>query len=230
VLTFISAVVHLEFSGPFSWLASDLAPSIFEAVAAQAAGIYLWTVDTPDGHLIYYVGETGVEFRQRLHQHLSRQLAGMYHIYEPGMFAVGQKHALWRGMYGRDRESSLAALVDRLPTLAPALADFVRLMRFHLAPLTCQTRLRRRIEAALARHLSRQPGLVGSFQDAGIRYAPRARRGRACRCPLPVLGGAPQAARTPRGIALSGASPRAPAGETIRVYYARLGVSDPTNT
>jgi hypothetical protein len=48
-----------------------------------------------------------------------------------------------------------------------------RLMRFHLAPLTCGTRLRRRIEAALARHLSRQPGLVGSFEDVGIRYSPR---------------------------------------------------------
>jgi len=58
-------------------------------------------------------------------------------------------------------------------TLAPALDDFVRLIRFHLAPLTCDTRLRRRIEAALARHLYRQPGIVGQFQDVGIRYAPR---------------------------------------------------------
>jgi hypothetical protein len=96
-----------------------------------------------------------------------------YHIYELGLFAVGQKHALWRGMYGRDRESGLAAFVEYLPTLAPALVDFVRLMRFHLAPLTCHMRLRRRIEAALARHLSSQPGLVGAFQDMGIRYLPR---------------------------------------------------------
>jgi hypothetical protein len=172
-ITCMSSAVTLEFSGAFSWLSSDPATSIFEAPAARAAGIYLWTVDTPDGYLIYYVGETGVAFRQRLHQHLSQQLAGMYHIYEPGLFAVGQKHALWRGMYGRDRESGLAAFVEYLPTLAPALVDFVRLMRFHLAPLTCHMRLRRRIEAALARHLSSQPGLVGSFQDMGIRYLPR---------------------------------------------------------
>jgi hypothetical protein len=71
-------------------------------------------------------------------------------------------------MYGRDRDSGLGAFVERLPTLAPALADFVRLMPFHLAPLTCHTRLRKRIEAALALYLSSQPGLVGQFQDAGI--------------------------------------------------------------
>jgi hypothetical protein len=76
-------------------------------------------------------------------------------------------------MYGNDHEPGLAAFVERLPTLAPALADFVRLMRFHLAPLTCDTRLRRRIEAVFVLHLSSQPGLVEQFQDAGIRYAPR---------------------------------------------------------
>jgi hypothetical protein len=90
-LTCLSTAVSLECSGPFSWLASDPARSIREAAAARTAGIYLWTVDTPGGSLSYYVGETGVEFRQRLHQHLSQQLAGMYSIYEPRLFAVGQK-------------------------------------------------------------------------------------------------------------------------------------------
>jgi hypothetical protein len=29
------------------------------------------------------------------------------------------------------------------------------------------------VKATIVQHLSRQPGLVGSFQDAGIRYLPR---------------------------------------------------------
>jgi hypothetical protein len=37
----MSTTVGLEFSGPFSWLASDPATSIFEAVAARAPEIYL---------------------------------------------------------------------------------------------------------------------------------------------------------------------------------------------
>jgi hypothetical protein len=44
------AAVRLECSGPFSWLSSDPATSVFEAAAARAAGIYLWTVDTQDGY------------------------------------------------------------------------------------------------------------------------------------------------------------------------------------
>jgi hypothetical protein len=94
-------------------------------------------------------------------------------IHDPKWFARRHKHVLWRGIYENNREAGLADFVERLPTLAPALADVVRLIRFHLAPLTCDTRLRRWIEAALALHVSRQPGLVGPFQDAGIRYVPQ---------------------------------------------------------
>jgi hypothetical protein len=60
-------------------------------------------------------------------------------------------------MYGNSREASLDVFVERLPAFAPALADFVRLVRFHLAPLTCHTSLRRRIEAALALHYPANP-------------------------------------------------------------------------
>jgi hypothetical protein len=169
----MSAAASLHFSGPFSWCSPDPAISIFEAAATRMAGIYLWTVEMQDGHLIYYVGETGTEFRRRMRQHWCDQMAGLYPIYEPELFAVGQKRALWRGLYGNDREAGLAAFAQRLPTLAAALTRFVGLMQFHLAPLTCEARFRRRIESALAQHLYRQPGLVGQFQDVGIRYVPR---------------------------------------------------------
>jgi hypothetical protein len=60
-----------------------------------------------------------------MHQHLRMQMAEMYYIYDPKRFACGQERALWQGMYANDREAGLAAFVERLPTLAPALADFV---------------------------------------------------------------------------------------------------------
>jgi hypothetical protein len=37
---------------------------------------------------------TESEFRQRMHQHLRMQMAGMYHIYDPERFACGQERAL----------------------------------------------------------------------------------------------------------------------------------------
>ena len=106
-------------------------------------------------------------------EHLTQQLGGMYHIYEPEPFSRGVKEALWRGMYGATKEKGLEDFVDRLPALAGKLAAFVRMMRFRLAPLDCEPRLRERIEAAVSQHMQRQPGLVGSFQDHGVRYRPR---------------------------------------------------------
>jgi hypothetical protein len=76
-------------------------------------------------------------------------------------------------MYGNGCEADLDVFVERLPALAPALADFVRLVPFHLAPLACHTSLRRRIEAALALHLSRQSGLGGRFPDVDICHVSR---------------------------------------------------------
>ena len=89
----------------------------------------------------------------------------MYSIDNPERLAVGQTRILWRGMYGRHRESGLAMFVECLPTRAPAVADVLRRMPFHLAPVTCYTRLRKGLEAALALHLSRLSGFVGSCQD-----------------------------------------------------------------
>jgi hypothetical protein len=42
---------------------------------------------------------------------------------------------------------------------------FVRLIHFHLAPCAVETRLRHRIEAALADHLSEAGDVVGAFQS-----------------------------------------------------------------
>ncbi len=53
------------------------------------------------------------------------------------------------------------------------LADFVRVMRFRLALIEGDRRLRERIEAAISIHLKNQPDPVGSFQDEGVRYRPR---------------------------------------------------------
>jgi hypothetical protein len=141
---------------------------------AKHSGLYVWTVDTPGGDLVYYVGETGVPFARRMHQHLEQQLAGMYHIHDPDAFARGVRKPLWHGMYGKSREpGGLAEFLRRLPDLAPALQRFVALMRFHLAPVECERRLRCRIEAALARHFYSVPGPVGEFQETNVRYAPR---------------------------------------------------------
>jgi hypothetical protein len=153
--------------------ASSGVEALSQAGVAQSPGIYLWTSPTPSGELVFYVGETARTFARRMDEHLSEQHSGRYAIYEPEAFALGRRQLLWRGVYGLGAESSVEGFVSRLPALAPAVVQFVRAMRFHVAPISTSDRIRRRIEAALAGHLDAQDGVVGQFQESDVRHSPR---------------------------------------------------------
>jgi hypothetical protein len=165
--------ILVEFVGPFSWIEGGGVPSLLESEAGKKVGVYLWTVPTVEGELVYYVGETGRSFCQRMTEHLKEHLSGGYHLYEPAAFSRGRKVLLWPGRYGPGREQSLSVLIQRFQTLAPAIAGLAKLYRFYVAPLEGEKRMRERIEAGLANHLYQQPGMVGEFQDRGIIYHPR---------------------------------------------------------
>lgn len=163
----------LTFHGPFSWFFGTEIPCVFVDPLAQCAGIYLWTVPTPEGELVYYVGETGRTFGIRMLEHLKDQLCGMYHVYEPQQFRRGVKNALWTGAYGKNRERKLTEFTTMLPRIASELTGFIRMIRFHFAPLDGDPRLRKRIEAAISEHLCTRPAPIGCFQEEGVRYQPR---------------------------------------------------------
>jgi len=165
--------LDLSFSGPFAWLPGGDLEWLSEATVGKEPGIYLWTVLAPEGELVYYLGETGRSFGRRMEEHLQEQLSGRYRLYEPEEFFRGGKRLLWRGVYGPGSETSVRGFVDQLPALVPALIEVVSAMRFHVAPVCCEGRLRRRIEGALARHLRGMPGAIGAFQDEDVQYSTR---------------------------------------------------------
>ena len=165
--------ITVEFVGPLSWTEGNGIPSILETEVGKESGVYLWTVHIEEGELVYYVGQTGRSFSQRMIEHFKEHMSGGYHLYEPAQFSRGQKDLLWPGRYGPDREPSLSVFVQRFRNLAPAIVDLARLYRFYVAPLECEKRLRERIEAGLAKHLYEQPGMIGEFQDQGIIYHAR---------------------------------------------------------
>ena len=80
---------------------------------------------------------------------------------------------IWPGVYDKDHPATLEQYAERLPEIAEALDRFVHLIRFHLAPIVADKRVRERIEAALADHFLNQEGLVGEFQEKGVNYARR---------------------------------------------------------
>ncbi len=165
--------VMVKFSGPFSWSGLDGAPCIFDTPLARHRGVYLWTVPQGDSELVYYVGETGRDFATRMLEHFREHCSGGYHLYSPEAFGRGVKISLWPGRYNPEVRPSVADFMRRVPELWPAILELATLYRFFLAPLDCERRLRERVEAAIAHHLRTQPGVVGGFQDQGIRYSPR---------------------------------------------------------
>lgn len=165
--------LNVRFDGPFSWKGAADAPSVASAAVARRPGVYLWTVRTTLGVLIYYVGETGRSFVARMREHYKEHAAGFYHLHDPAAFARGEKSLVWPGAYdNRDRKSPEECMAAYLE-IAPVAAELAGLYRFFLAELDVDRRLRERVEAALANQLYGSDGVVGAFQDEGVRYHPR---------------------------------------------------------
>ena len=161
----------IGFEGPFRWFGSG--DVLFDQDVASSPGLYLFTVPHDSGYLTYYVGETGRSFGERLKEHSRDYLSGMYRIFDPAQFATGKKVLIWDAMWRRGEERRLGEFVSRLPELSVAAGQLLDCMRLFVGPLDAPQRMRRRIEAALAKHLYEQPGIVGVFQDEDIAYKGR---------------------------------------------------------
>lgn len=65
----------LEFKGPFKFEGDN---SIFDEITKSINGVYLWCIKTDDNIFrVYYVGEA-IDIKNRMHDHLKNQIAGMY--------------------------------------------------------------------------------------------------------------------------------------------------------
>jgi hypothetical protein len=164
--------IPVSFGGPFSWPGTPDAPSIFDVNEGLAAGIYLFTVPLSDGNLIYYVGETGRTFRARLFEHYTEHASGMYHVFAPAEFARGEKVMLWPGRFDMACRKPKRDCIAAYPDLCGPIWEMTRMFQLFVAPLTCDQRVRCRIEAAIANALYATPGAVGNFQDK-VNYSPR---------------------------------------------------------
>jgi hypothetical protein len=167
------APVHLSFNGPFAWPDLPEAPSVFLAPEGRHSGVYLWTAASKQGHIVYYVGETGRAMSTRFTEHYLQHAAGFYHLYSPSEFLEGVKLEVWPGRYDSKHRKSILECVASHSRLAHTITELTNAYRFFLAPFQADARLRQRIEAAISITLRSLPGVPGTFQDEGIRYRPR---------------------------------------------------------
>jgi hypothetical protein len=100
-------------------------------------GVYLLTIPFDDKYLVYYVGETGASFAQRLLQHVQCYLNGFDRVFDPAEFVEGRKVLVWGGMWKTDRRDPklIDDFLERYSELAPKILKFIEQFRVFLAPI-----------------------------------------------------------------------------------------------
>jgi hypothetical protein len=168
-----SDVIEINFEGPFYWVSEPGKTSTLESKSCRQSGVYFWSINYQKKELVYYIGQTGRWFSSRLAEHFYQHASGGYHLYEPSAFLRGEKVQVWPGRFDAKERTTIPEFLDHFEELAPVIKQLAGIYRFWVAPMDGDKRLRERFEAALSIHLFNQPGIVGAFQDQGIRYNPR---------------------------------------------------------
>jgi hypothetical protein len=165
--------ISIEWHGPYSFVDCE-AENIFGHALGSKAGIYLFTIPYNGKFLVYYVGETGASFANRLLQHVQNYLNGFYRVFEPSEFSQGKKVLIWGGMWKANRKDPklISDFLEQQTVLSPKIVKLIEQFRIFLAPIECNKRLRERVESAIAKSLNEKDGLMGDFQDKDVRYRP----------------------------------------------------------
>jgi len=168
-------MLELETIGPFSWISScvDSPPRVFDVSASSKCGVYLFTVPTTKGHLIYWVGQTSQPVRARLTTHSREFLAGTYNILDMAELREGKRTVLWRGLWWRkDSADRYEEYLLNAGQVAPLTLTQLRATHIYVIPSPKDRRLLARLEASIVNTLYADLE-VGSILDRGYNLAPR---------------------------------------------------------
>jgi len=167
--------IKLNWEGPFSFN-KEKQNCIFNNLINKKPGIYLLTVPYGRGYLIYYIGETGKSFNERMDQHLQKFIAGEYRIYNPEAFLRGEKELIWNpyivGRGAKYRYDFKKEYLEHKSEIDPLIKTYVDQFCLFVAPFHRGDRIRKLLESAIAKHLlnQNQSDAIRKFQDDDIVY------------------------------------------------------------
>ena len=86
-----------------------------------------------------------------------------------------EEYETYDGMWEKRKNNPFVMyeFLQEYPKIALKYFDFLMFSQFFVAPVELSQRLRQRVEAVIANCLHKHPGIVGAFQDIGVRYLPR---------------------------------------------------------
>jgi len=167
--------VELTTVGPFSWIAdsTEAPPRIFAAPESRECGVYLFTVPTVKGNLIYWAGQTSQAFRSRLQTHSREFLAGTYNILDIPDLLEGKRNVRWKGLWWRKNSPNRYEEYLRCAgEVAPLTLKQLQTTCIYLIPNEKNRRFLARLEAAIVHNLYANPE-VGLILDQGYSLSPR---------------------------------------------------------
>jgi hypothetical protein len=144
--------LEVAFDGPFS-VADDMGyRCLFSDPIASKTGVYLWTVNVDGAERPWYVGQTRRGFGQRMAEHMTAFLSGQYPPQDAVKMAWGINELAVGAAIG-DWPQNLPAFLRNWERLIPNVIAQIRLLKFHVAPLTGDGHLHDRVEGAIGRCL-----------------------------------------------------------------------------
>jgi hypothetical protein len=143
--------LDVKFHGPFSAADDTVCRCLFTDPIAAKTGVYLWTVNVDGAEWPWYVGQTQRGFGQRMAEHLTALLSGQYNPNDAAALSRGRNERA-EGAVAGDWPQRLPAFIRNWEQLAPSILAQIRLVRFHVAPLTGDDHLHNRVEGAIGRH------------------------------------------------------------------------------
>jgi hypothetical protein len=148
--------VPVHFHGPYSALDDGDCPCLFTDEIASGIGVYFWAINIRGLDRPWYVGQTRRSFSERIREHIVGMLSGEYAIYDATKLAQGE-HGLARGSVPGSWPDTLPGILRNYETLMPSIIALVRLIRFHVAPLSGDKHRYDQVEGAIGRYYKAHP-------------------------------------------------------------------------
>jgi hypothetical protein len=124
---------------------------LFDCPHASCEGIYLWAVRMKSGsYKVSYIGETGVSYYRRTKDHLIQIFGGNYQVCDPESLLNGKNEVIWNGLWRKGTRDKLPEFFSQYERLTPIIKRSIVVQKVFVAPIKITSRLRIRIEGALA--------------------------------------------------------------------------------
>lgn len=167
--------VRVNFQGPYSARDDAGCVCLFGQPAARQRGIYLWTIEVEGEARTLYIGQTDRSFGRRIGEHLRAYLSGEYAIPDVPSLVLGQHKRRWNPTIGARRwPDSLPEFLKDYDGHAASISALLKVLRFHVAPLSGGKAELSRVEGALGRYFRGHPeARLLEFLEPGIQLPAR---------------------------------------------------------